>query len=101
MTGTQVNIGAALRESEVDVWVEDNGPGLPKGREEAIFQKFEHDARRGCGSGHLPCHRRSSQRPFRSASRAGSGAPLIFSWPLGIPPTLGEESMVPDRNSLS
>jgi two-component system sensor histidine kinase KdpD len=35
--GTPVGIGAALRESEVEVWVDDNGPGLPKGREESHF----------------------------------------------------------------
>jgi two-component system sensor histidine kinase KdpD len=43
--GTPLSIGAALRESEVEVYVDDNGPGLPKGREEAIFQKFERGTR--------------------------------------------------------
>jgi two-component system sensor histidine kinase KdpD len=49
--GTHISISAAVRGSEVDVWVDDSGPGFPKGREEAIFQKFERGARESATPG--------------------------------------------------
>jgi len=36
-----IEIGAVASSSQVTVTVDDQGPGLPKGREEAIFEKFE------------------------------------------------------------
>jgi hypothetical protein len=66
--GTHISIGAAVRESEVEVWVDDSGPGLPKGREESHFREVrtwrtrERDTGRRPWSGHLPRHRRSARR---------------------------------------
>jgi hypothetical protein len=89
------DIGAALRESEIEVWVDDNGPGLPKGREKVIFQKFERGARardtgRRSWSGHLPRHRRGARRQDSCREPRRRGARFVFSLPRGTPPTTAE-----------
>lgn len=100
--GTRVDIGAALRESEVEVWVDDNGPGLPRGREESIFQKFERGTREsatpGVGLGLAICRAIVEAHGGRihAENRAGGGARFIFSLPSGVPPTVGEEGAVRD-----
>ena len=53
--GTQLTIGARAVDEEIEVSFEDNGPGLPKGREEEIFESFargeKQATRRGAGLG--------------------------------------------------
>jgi two-component system sensor histidine kinase KdpD len=53
--GTHVTISARPVEDAIQVSVEDNGPGLPKGREEAVFESFsrgdKNATRRGAGLG--------------------------------------------------
>jgi two-component system sensor histidine kinase KdpD len=53
--GTQVTIAARNQGDAIEVSVEDNGPGLPKGREEEVFESFargeRHATRRGAGLG--------------------------------------------------
>ncbi|MCZ2290823.1 MAG: DUF4118 domain-containing protein [Burkholderiales bacterium] len=41
--GTPIRISAALRERgrELELCIDDEGPGLPPGREDAVFEKFE------------------------------------------------------------
>lgn len=39
--GTSIAIGAQTHSNEVLLWVDDQGPGLPAGREERVFEKFE------------------------------------------------------------
>ncbi|HJV93112.1 MAG TPA: two-component system sensor histidine kinase KdpD, partial [Azonexus sp.] len=57
--GSSVEIGADVRERVIEVWVDDNGPGLPEGKEEVIFKKFERGqpegATRGVGLGLAIC----------------------------------------------
>lgn len=95
--GTPVSIGAAARESEVEVWVDDNGPGLPRGREESIFEKFERGAREsttsGVGLGLAICRAIVEAHGGRihAENRPGGGARFIFSLPRGVPPTVAEE----------
>ncbi len=98
--GTRISIGAALRESEVAVWVDDNGPGLPKGHEETIFQKFDRGTRAsttaGVGLGLAICRAIVEAHGGRihAENLATGGARFIFSLPRGIPPTVREEGMV-------
>ena len=99
--GTHISIGSAVRGSEVDVWVDDSGPGLPKGREEAIFEKFERGAREsatpGVGLGLAICRAIVEAHGGRihAENRAGGGARFVFSLPRGMPPTTAEEIVVP------
>ncbi len=95
--GTRINIAAALHESEVEVWVEDNGPGLPKGREETIFQKFERGTREsttaGVGLGLAICRAIVEAHGGRihAENLATGGARFLFSLPRGTPPMVREE----------
>jgi signal transduction histidine kinase len=38
--GTTIGIGAQQRDSQVEVWVEDAGPGLPEGDPQVLFERF-------------------------------------------------------------
>jgi len=53
--GTHVTISARNVGQQLEVVVEDDGPGLPKGREEEIFESFargeQQSTRRGAGLG--------------------------------------------------
>jgi two-component system sensor histidine kinase KdpD len=53
--GTHVTLSAQRRGDSIEVAVEDDGPGVPKGREEEIFESFargeQQTSRRGAGLG--------------------------------------------------
>jgi two-component system sensor histidine kinase KdpD len=53
--GTHVTIAAQAQGDELEIVVEDDGPGLPEGREEEIFESFtrgeQQSTRRGAGLG--------------------------------------------------
>jgi len=53
--GTHVSVSARAVASDIEVAVEDDGPGLPKGREEEVFESFARGetqgTRRGAGLG--------------------------------------------------
>ncbi|MGE8099529.1 two-component system sensor histidine kinase KdpD [Pseudomonas fluorescens] len=38
--GTPISLGASTTPESIELWVADEGPGLPRGHEEAIFNKF-------------------------------------------------------------
>ncbi len=38
--GTTIGIGAERRDSQIEVWVEDAGPGLPEGDPQVLFERF-------------------------------------------------------------
>ena len=80
--GSTVTISARLSGDEVVTTVADDGPGLPPGREEALFEKFARggarvrDSWRRAGSRDLPCHRRGARRPHLGRRRQrGARAP--------------------------
>ncbi len=50
-SGTPVRIGAEAFADHVVITVDDEGPGLPRGREEAIFEKFERGERESATPG--------------------------------------------------
>lgn len=94
--GSTIAIGATNgTRDHVDIWVEDDGPGLPAGKEEEIFRKFERGQREsvtpGVGLGLAIC--RAIVEAHRGAIRAenrldGRGARFVFSLPRGNPPTV-------------
>lgn len=93
--GSEVRVVARTRQEELWVSVEDNGPGLPAGREEVLFEKFT----RGHNESHLPgvglglAISRAIMQAHGGriwAERAGpsGGARFSFAVPLGTPPTV-------------
>jgi two-component system sensor histidine kinase KdpD len=98
--GSHVDIGAAVRGDHAEIWVEDDGPGLPPGKEETLFEKFargeKESATPGVGLGLTICRAilAAHKGRIRAEQRAGGGARFVFTLPLGTPPSLdaGEES---------
>ncbi|ALV07190.1 DUF4118 domain-containing protein [Roseateles depolymerans] len=93
--GSEVRVTASTRQDELWVSVADNGPGLPAGREEVLFEKFT----RGHNESHLPgvglglAISRAIMQAHGGriwAERAGpsGGARFSFAVPLGTPPAV-------------
>lgn len=51
--GTRIEIGSRLAEGDAHLWVADDGPGIPVGDHERVFDRFARgaDGRRGSGAG--------------------------------------------------
>jgi nitrogen fixation/metabolism regulation signal transduction histidine kinase len=49
--GVRVEIGTALVEDAVDIYVDDNGPGIDEGRRERVFEPYETSRAQGTGLG--------------------------------------------------
>jgi two-component system, OmpR family, sensor histidine kinase KdpD len=96
--GSRITLAAEVIEDQLSVSVSDNGPGLPAGREEAVFQKFTRGEREsatpGVGLGLSICRAivESHQGKIVAARRPGGGARFSFTLPLGIPPAAAEEA---------
>ncbi|MNR76043.1 Sensor protein KdpD [compost metagenome] len=92
--GTQITIAAEVSGQYLDVAVSDNGPGLPVGQEEAIFDKFTRGEREsatpGVGLGLAICRAiiEAHQGSIRAGRAAQGGAAIIFTLPLGTPPAM-------------
>jgi two-component system sensor histidine kinase KdpD len=90
--GSTVILSARVIGDQLSVSVADNGPGLPAGREEAVFQKFTRGEREsstpGVGLGLAICRAiiESHQGKITAAPRPGGGAIFTFTLPLGHPP---------------
>ncbi len=91
--GSHIDIGAGRGSpGQIDIWVDDDGPGLPAGREEAIFKKFERgqkeSATPGVGLGLAICRAivEAHHGSIRAENRSSGGARFVFSLPLGHPP---------------
>jgi two-component system, OmpR family, sensor histidine kinase KdpD len=90
--GSTVTVSAEVVDDRLEVSISDNGPGLPKGREEAVFQKFTRGEREsatpGVGLG-LAIARaiiEAHQGRIVGVNRADGGARITFTLPLGNPP---------------
>jgi len=98
--GSTVTLSAAVIEDRLSVSVSDNGPGLPKGQEEAVFQKFTRGEREsatpGVGLGLSICRAiiEAHQGKIVGVNRPGGGASFTFTLPLGNPPVATAESEV-------
>jgi two-component system sensor histidine kinase KdpD len=95
--GSHIEIGAALHGAWINITVYDDGPGLPPGREEAIFEKFtrgeRESAKPGVGLGLAICRAIVEAHGGRIAAAPSplGGAAFIITLPLGTPPAMPEE----------
>ena len=103
--GSSVEIGANVRERVIEVWVDDNGPGLPEGKEETIFKKFERGqpegATRGVGLGLAICRAivEAHGGEIYAVNRPQGGARFLFTLPKGNPPLLDAEEVPEDEEA--
>src|SRR3984957_10745786 len=95
-SGSTVILAAEVIGDQLSVSVADNGPGLPVGREEAVFQKFTRGEREsatpGVGLGLAICRAiiESHHGKISAAQRPGGGAVFTFTLPLGQPPQVAD-----------
>jgi two-component system sensor histidine kinase KdpD len=93
-----VTLSAEVIADQLSVSVSDDGPGLPIGREEAVFQKFTRGEREsatpGVGLGLSICRAivESHQGKIVATHRPGGGARFTFTLPLGRPPAAAVEA---------
>ena len=89
---SEVTLSADVRGDRLSVSILDDGPGLPVGREEEIFEKFTRGVResntRGVGLGLTICRAiiESHHGTIVGGNRPGHGAVFTFDLPLGTPP---------------
>jgi two-component system sensor histidine kinase KdpD len=86
--GTPLEISARVEDQELLVALADRGPGLPKGEEERIFEKFYQvspGSARGAGLGLTICRSiiEAHGGRIRAANREDGGALFSFTIPLG------------------
>jgi two-component system sensor histidine kinase KdpD len=99
--GARIAIGAALHGAWLQVTVADDGPGLPPGRADALFEKFtrgeRESAKPGVGLGLAICraiveaHGGTITAASGAAATALGGAAFTFTLPLGTPPAMPDE----------
>jgi two-component system, OmpR family, sensor histidine kinase KdpD len=94
--GSTINIAAHVKGNLVEVEVSDNGPGLPPGMEQRIFEKFtrgqEESAIAGVGLG-LAIARSVVEAhggTMHAHNQPAGGACFVFTIPVGEPPAIGE-----------
>jgi two-component system sensor histidine kinase KdpD len=97
--GSTITIAAECHGDALQLTVSDNGPGLPPGQEEAIFDKFTRGEREsatpGVGLGLAICRaivEAHHGRIHATTSPAG-GAAIVLRLPLGTPPALPESEL--------
>ena len=105
--GSTIAISAALHGMWLDIAVTDDGPGLPPGQEEAVFEKFtrgeRESAKPGVGLGLAICRAIVGAHggTIRAANRPQGGAAFVFTLPLGTPPApppLDEETEIEEQD---
>ncbi|MFZ6818555.1 two-component system sensor histidine kinase KdpD [Undibacterium sp. Ji22W] len=98
--GSRITLSVNLLESDLQVMVYDNGPGLPVGKEEAIFEKFTRGEREsskpGVGLGLAICRAivEAHHGNIRAAKSPDGGACILFTLPLGVPPQMPDFEMM-------
>ncbi|MFJ1254859.1 DUF4118 domain-containing protein [Cupriavidus sp. CuC1] len=95
-SGSEIVVSATVGDGKLRVTVDDNGPGLPAGREETLFAKFERgeseSAQPGVGLGLTICRAIIEAHGGRmhAENRSEGGARFVFTLPLGTPPAVAE-----------
>ncbi|MBU7574942.1 MAG: DUF4118 domain-containing protein [Hydrogenophaga sp.] len=94
--GSAIQVTARERSDSVVILVDDHGPGLPKGHEARVFEKFERGQREsalpGVGLGLAICraivqaHGGTIEGHNRESGGAVSGARFVITLPRGTPP---------------
>jgi two-component system sensor histidine kinase KdpD len=93
---SKVTISARTVGVVLEVTVADDGPGIPAGKEEAVFEKFargeKESASPGVGLGLAICRAIIEAQHGRIYAETGRsrGAAFIFTLPLGDPPAMKE-----------
>lgn len=91
---SRITIAAERSGLHLQVSVYDNGPGLPPGQGETIFEKFTRGEREsatpGVGLGLAICRAivEAHQGTIRSGNSPDGGAAIVFTLPLGTPPAM-------------
>lgn len=91
--GSPIRIACDHTEGMLQVSVDDEGPGLPEGAEERLFNKFERgeneSAQPGVGLGLAICRAivNAHGGSIHARNRARGGASFSFTLPLGYPPS--------------
>jgi len=98
-----IRIGGRLTNGFVEVAVEDRGPGLPRGKEQAIFDKFMRGRQEstipGVGLGLAICRAIVAAHggAIHAENRDGGGARFVFTLPAQSPaPTVEPENPIDD-----
>jgi two-component system sensor histidine kinase KdpD len=92
--GSAIEIGAAPVGDRVQLTLDDHGPGLPRGREEAVFEMFERgrkeSATPGVGLGLAICRAivEAHGGTLHGETRPGGGARFTLTLPRDEPPGL-------------
>jgi two-component system sensor histidine kinase KdpD len=92
--GSPIAIGAAAIGGHIRITIDDEGPGLPKQREEAIFEMFERGRREGtapgAGLGLAICRAivHAHDGTIRGETKAGGGARFTIELPRLEPPSV-------------
>lgn len=101
-SGTPIEISAQAAATEVMVRVADQGPGLPPGKEDLLFEKFTRGEREsstpGVGLGLAICRAIVEAHGGRiwAAPASRGGAEFVFALPRGEPPQM--PALEPDIN---
>ena len=92
--GSAIEIGAGVSGDELLVTVDDHGPGLPRGREQALFEKFERGRKEsatpgvGLGLAIGLAIMKAHGGELRGETRPAGGARFTLVLPRGTPPAL-------------
>lgn len=91
--GSPIELHAEQASGQVMICLDDRGPGLPPGREESLFQKFERGSREsalpGVGLGLAICRAivQAHGGRIHAENREGGGARFTVTLPTGSPPS--------------
>lgn len=94
--GSPIEIGASASSDRVRLTVSDRGPGLPKGREAAIFEMFERGSKEGAtpgvGLGLAICRAivEAHSGTIHGETRPQGGAQFTIELPRGTPPSIDD-----------